>query len=117
MLGGATGLHLRIESGSDRLELGAYSTIGDKQFPRKLLEIRDGKPLIEAELDSLELLDVTRTSAFAPPSEKIAIPWCANIIPPTPIHLGSASDATPPGGGFITPLRRHAVPDAAPRFP
>jgi hypothetical protein len=103
--GAATGLPLRIESGSDRLELGAYSTIGDKQFPRKLLEIRDGKPLIEAELDSLELLDVTKTSAFAPPNGKTAIPWCANIILPTPIHLGSASGAAPlPGGGFITPL-------------
>jgi hypothetical protein len=79
--------------------------MGDKQFPRKLREIRDGKPLIEAELDSLELLDVTTTSAFAHPNGKTAKPWCANMISPSPIHLGSASGATSlPGGGFITPL-------------
>ncbi len=58
----ATGLPVRIETGSDRLELGAYSAMGDEQFPRKLRDLRDGKPLIEAELDSLELLDVTTTS-------------------------------------------------------
>jgi hypothetical protein len=101
----ATGLPVRIETGSDRLELGAYSAMGDKQFPRKLRELRDGKPLIEAELDSLELLDVTTTSAFVPPDGKTAKPWCANMISPSPIHLGSASGATSlPGGGFITPL-------------
>jgi hypothetical protein len=101
----ATGLPVRIETGSDRLELGAYSAMGDKQFPRKLRELRDGKAVIEAELDSLEPLDVTTTVAFAPPTGKAAKPWCANMISPTPIHLGSASGATPlPGGGFITPL-------------
>jgi hypothetical protein len=80
--------------------------MGDKQFPRKLRELRDGKLLIEAELDSIELLDVTATSAFAPPNGKTANPWCANMISPTPLHFGSASSATPlPGGGFfITPL-------------
>ncbi len=87
----ATGLPLRIETGSDRLELGTYSAIGDKRFPRKLRELRDGKLLIEAELDSLELLDVTTTSAFAPPTGNTAKPWCANMISPIPLHLGSAS--------------------------
>lgn len=101
----ATGLPLRIEAGSDRLELGTYSAIGDKQFPRKLRELRDGKTLIEAEVDSLELLDVAMTTAFAPPSENSAKPWCANMISPTPLHLGSASGTTSlPGGGFIAPL-------------
>jgi hypothetical protein len=101
----ATGLPIRIETGTDRLELGAYSAMGDKQFPRKLRDLRDGKPLVEAELDSLEMLDVTTTSAFAPPSEKTASPWCANMILPTPLHFGSASGTAPlPGGGFMTPL-------------
>lgn len=101
----ATGLPVRIETGTDRLELGAYSAMGDKQFPRKLRDLRDGKPLIEADLDSLELLDVTTTSAFAPPNGKTAKPWCANMILPTPLHFGSASGVAPlPGGGFITPL-------------
>jgi hypothetical protein len=101
----ATGLPLRIETGSDHLELGSYSPIGDKQFPRKLRELRNGKTLIEAELDSLERLDVTTTTAFAPPDGINAKPWCANIISPTPLHLGSASAATSlPGGGFIAPL-------------
>jgi hypothetical protein len=101
----ATGLPVRIETSSDRLELGAYSAMGDKQFPHKLRELRDGKPLIEAELDSLELLDVTTTNALAPPNGKSAKSWCANMISPTPLHLGSASGATPlAGGGFITPL-------------
>jgi hypothetical protein len=54
----ATGFPVRIETGTNRLELGAYSAMGDKQFPHKLRDLRDGKPLIEAELDSLELLDV-----------------------------------------------------------
>jgi len=102
---GATSLPLRIDTGPDRLELGAYSAIGDKQFPHKLRELRDGKMLIEVELDSLELLDVTATTAFTPPSGTNAKPWCANMILPKPLHLGSASEATSlPGGGFITPL-------------
>jgi len=101
----ATGLPIRIETGSVRLELGAYSAIGNNQFPRKLWKLQDGKPLIEVELDSLEPLDVTTTSAFAPPDGIAAKPWCSNMISPTPLRLGSATGASPlPGGGFIAPL-------------
>jgi hypothetical protein len=102
----ATGLPLRIDAGSDRIELGVYSAIGDKQFPHRIHELRDGKMLIEFELDSLELFDVTTTTAFTPPSGMSAIPWCANMISPIAVRLGSASEATslPGGAGSMTPL-------------
>ena len=101
----ATGLPLRIEAGSDRVELGNYSAIGDKQFPHKLHELRGGKTLIEVELDSLELLDVMTTDALTPPGGTSAKPWCVNMISPTPLRFGNASSTTSlPGGGFNTPL-------------
>lgn len=101
----ATGIPLRIEAGSDRVELGNYSAIGDKQFPHKLRELRDRKTLIEVELDSLELLDVTTTNAFTPSIGMSAKPWCVNMISPTPLRFGSATGSTSlPGGGFITAL-------------
>lgn len=106
----ATSLPLRIDVGSDRIELESYSAIAQKQFPHRIHETRKGKTLVEFELDSLELLDVATTTAFTPPSGTSAKPWCANIVSPVPLRLGSASEATSaPGVTFMTPIPKEVI--------
>jgi hypothetical protein len=81
-------LPVQIESSYRRLELGDYVQIGEKQFPRRLAELsRVGAPIVQVQLDTLELLDPNLTAPFSTRAGIAAEPWCPNMILPRALQL------------------------------
>lgn len=101
-LDAVTHLPLWSESGQHVLKLGDYAKIGDKEFPRKLVEFHNGKPAVEIVLDLLEPLDVNAADVFRPAGDMIAKPWCANMILPNAVLLKFPEGIIYFADGFLT---------------
>jgi hypothetical protein len=87
-----TNLPVYIQRDSLHLDLSNYTELGTKRFPRELQRILDGKPQIEAHIESLEPFDPTQASVWQPSKDAASRPWCSNLVGPVPLHFAGAPD-------------------------
>jgi hypothetical protein len=101
-----TNLPVYIQRASLRLDLSNYTELGTKRFPRELRRILDGKPQIEAHVESLETFDPAQASVFQPSKGAASRPWCPSLVGPVPLHFGGApySPSSLAAGSLMIPL-------------
>jgi hypothetical protein len=65
-------------------EYGDYVALGLRRVPEKLRYALNGKPLLEAVIDSLDALENPDEKLFDPPEGSPTFTWCADFQPATP---------------------------------
>jgi hypothetical protein len=91
-------------------EYGDYVALGMKRVPEKLRYALNGKPLLEAAIDSLDALENPDEELFDPPERSPSFTWCADFRPATPAgsappNIGGPSELMPgtaPSLGAVT---------------
>jgi hypothetical protein len=86
-----TGSLVDTQLGAQRWEYRDYTDLGSKRYPRKIHFTEGDKPLIEVDVDTLELADVSPQISQPPTSGAAPFAWCSDMIQPIPVHFGPPS--------------------------